>query len=63
MQEPLAVRPSDAAAELAGEMATQRGWLRRQAALRLLDIAILLLRVIAILVLLSPILGLAMLLR
>ena len=63
MQDPLAVRPSDAVAELAGDMAVRRRGLRRRVALRLLHVAILLMRGIAILVLLSPLLGLAILLR
>ncbi len=53
---------SDAAAELAPDLVKIRQPLRHRVALRLIDVAILLLRVIAILVLLSPLLGLAILL-
>jgi uncharacterized RDD family membrane protein YckC len=62
MQDPLAVRPSDAVAELAADLATRRRGLWPRAAMRLLEVAILLMRVVAILVLLSPLLGLAILL-
>ncbi len=53
---------SHAAAELAPDLVKARQPLRHQVALRLVDAAILLFRVIAVLALLSPLLGLAILL-
>lgn len=62
MQEPLAVQPSEALAGIpVGDAAAAQAF-RGRISLRLVDIAIVMLRVAAILVLLSPLLGAAFIL-